>query len=373
MIKRATSILAAAAFVLALPASSLAAGPAVVGSAPPTSAPSMSMSFAPATIYAGRNSTLTMTLSNPDATAMSDVKFTATLPSGVNAASTSKSACGGTLSVSGKTIAFTAGTLAANGKCSMTITVTGATSGRYSLSATPANGATTGTAAKASLRVLRVPVVTMQLDFSVVSSSEATGLSVTIDNPNDIAIPGVSFTFTVPEQLSIWSDILNFPATCGEKVTTDPGEVVGNTMRHHFVTLSGITLPKAGTCVTHFSAGSYSGVRGGSYTLTTGAIKTPYGSIQAASAPFTLVQPEPVTVDATPSPSPKPEASPSASPRPTPQPTPQPASPAPALPASNDPGVPGLLLPLVGLGGLAVLAAVVGLLWRRGWRSVRSS
>jgi hypothetical protein len=365
MLRRTVSILASAALMLALPASSLAAVPAVAGSAP-----KMSMSFAPGIIYAGNNSTLTMTVSNPDAIAMSDVGFQGTLPSGVTSASTSKSACGGTLSVSGKTITFAGGSLAASAGCSMTITVRGASSGSYSVSATPSNGATTGSTATASIRVLITPTATLYWKYQ--GGSTAT-YALMIKNPNGLPISGVSFSVAAGDpQVQFFSSMQGSyldPSVCRTKATTDHVDPRTNApwSAIHKAQLT-TTLPARVTCEFDFDVYPMAA------TLSLSVIKTPYGSIplQDESDRPLMVAP---TLDATMLV--VVQSTPTASASPIPSPTPVPASdspvvspssspsPAPAAaPATGESGFPTVAL---GFGGLAVIGIALGaaVLWRR--------
>jgi hypothetical protein len=354
MRRETVSILASAALMLALPASGIATALGVVASAP-----NMSMSFSPGTMYVGASSTLTMTVSNPDAIDMSDVHFQATLHSGLTSASTSKSACGGTLSVSGQTVTLTGGQLAASAKCSMKITVKGASSGSYTVSATPANGTTTGSAAKASLRVLKGPVATINLSSPALhaplldgkAGGEKSSLTLTIDNPNDVAISGVRFDLAVPLHANVTNTA---DPTCAGTAGGPNGQYPNWNWGSSgvTVTISGITLPKQGSCTFFMETGAF---QSGNYTVTTSAITTQYGSIAAASASFTvdgaaaslnLVYSTPkLSTTATPSSA----SSPPAAAAPT---------------SSGDSGIPMVAVGAGGVGALG-LAGGLALLWRR--------
>ena len=88
--------------------------------------PTLGKAFSPATINAGGTSTLTITLSNPNATAASSASLTDTLPSGVVAGARSTT-CGGTVRPGGaSTVTLTGGSIPANGSCTVTASVTAA-------------------------------------------------------------------------------------------------------------------------------------------------------------------------------------------------------------------------------------------------------
>src|SRR5262249_55671844 len=98
-----------------------------VNAAPPPTPPAISKRFAPASISVGATSSLTFTITNPNAsTALTGVAFTDTLPAGVTVPGSSVSQCGGTLASSANTITLTGASIAAGGSCTFSFTVTGA-------------------------------------------------------------------------------------------------------------------------------------------------------------------------------------------------------------------------------------------------------
>ena len=98
----------------------------------PGVAPVIGKIFSPSTITAGTGvSTLTFTLSNANATAVTNVSFTDTYPTGVVNASTPNvvNACGGTVLggvASGNSIGLSGVTIAANSSCTISVDVTSA-------------------------------------------------------------------------------------------------------------------------------------------------------------------------------------------------------------------------------------------------------
>jgi ice-binding like protein/exosortase sorting signal-containing protein len=103
-----------------------------------TSTPTLGKAFSPATISAGGVSTLTVTLSNPNAaTAALTAPLIDTLPSGVVIAATPNvsTTCGGGAPVAvagGSTVTLPAGSsIPANGNCTLTANVTAAVGGSY--------------------------------------------------------------------------------------------------------------------------------------------------------------------------------------------------------------------------------------------------
>ena len=94
-------------------------------------APSLAKAFSPATIGAGATSLLTLTLSNPDATAATSASVTDTLPSGVIVAGGAGTTCGGTVTAVGSTVTLTGGSIPATGSCTVTVNVTAANAGSF--------------------------------------------------------------------------------------------------------------------------------------------------------------------------------------------------------------------------------------------------
>ena len=88
------------------------------------SAPSVTKSFSPNPIPAGGTSTLTVTLSNPNNTALTGASITDPLPSGLTpVAGTAATTCGGTATQTATALTLTGGTIPASGSCTLTLQV----------------------------------------------------------------------------------------------------------------------------------------------------------------------------------------------------------------------------------------------------------
>jgi len=104
---------------------------------PAAVAPTLGKSFSPATINAGGVSTLTIILSNTNATAATlTAPLIDSFPSGVVIAANPRTSCGGMLSTPSTaglfaTVVLTGGSIPANGFCAMTVGVTAAVAGNY--------------------------------------------------------------------------------------------------------------------------------------------------------------------------------------------------------------------------------------------------
>lgn len=139
--------------------------------APSPIAPTLGKAFSPATINAGGVSTLTITLSNPNASvATLTAPLVDTLPSGVVVAPTPNvsTTCGGVGApvavAGGTTVTLPAGrTIPANGSCTLTVSVTAAAAGSYIdtllAGALQTTNGTNPAPAVATLTVVVVPAV----------------------------------------------------------------------------------------------------------------------------------------------------------------------------------------------------------------------
>jgi hypothetical protein len=96
-------------------------------SVPVNSPPVLSESFSQPTMVAGGDSTMTITMSNPNDTAATITSpFTDTLPSGVVVVGSASTTTGGTVSapIGGGTMTLTGGSIPANGTGTITVEVT---------------------------------------------------------------------------------------------------------------------------------------------------------------------------------------------------------------------------------------------------------
>ncbi len=121
------------------------------------SAPSISKSFSPNPIAAGGTSTLTFTIANSNAAALSGVAFTDTFPTGLTVASApATSQCSGTVSSTSGSISLSGGSIAANSSCTVTVSVTASAGGTYSnvSGAVSSTNGGTGNTASAKLGVI---------------------------------------------------------------------------------------------------------------------------------------------------------------------------------------------------------------------------
>jgi uncharacterized repeat protein (TIGR01451 family) len=129
-----------------------------------TSPPTAAKSFSPAAVGLNGTSTLTITLTNPNATPSTGGAFTDTYPAGLvnaNPATGATNCAGGIVSAlnGAGTVSITAATIPASGSCTVTVNVTSAATGNYAISiaiggVTTTNAGANTAAANATLTVL---------------------------------------------------------------------------------------------------------------------------------------------------------------------------------------------------------------------------
>ena len=199
-------------------------------------APTATMSFAPAGIQPNGVSTLTITIANSNASALTGVAFTDTLPANLVVATPNGLAntCGGTATATGGTgsVSLTGGTVAANSSCSVGVNVTAAFTGTYLNSSGPvtSNEAPAGSPANATLAVAFPPTISKLFLPDTIPQNGTSLISFTISNPNsnssppnvDVPLTGVAFTDALPAGLAIASPP-NASSDCGGTLTAAAG------------------------------------------------------------------------------------------------------------------------------------------------------
>jgi uncharacterized repeat protein (TIGR01451 family) len=260
-----------------------AAASAVLTVAPMT-APSAVLVFTPNQIGVNGVSVLKVTLSNPNAVAITGVGFTDSYPSGlVNAASAlAATTCGGTVTASnnGSSLALSGASIPASGSCTVTVNVTGTSAGSYlsSTGAISTGNAGSGSAASATLSVLLAPTVSLQFTPAMNLVNSTSQLTVTLSNPNSIAITGAAFSDSYP------SGLLNTTPASG--ATTCVSGAVTAPVGGGSLTLSGATIAGNGSCTVTVNVSSASA---GNYLDSTGPVSTSNaGSGAAASATLVM-------------------------------------------------------------------------------------
>lgn len=258
-----------------------------VGPIPPT----LSKAFSPAAINAGDTGTLTITLSNADATAAAITSLIDTLPAGVFVAAGAQSTTcvGGTVaaSIGSSTVELTGGAIPANnGSCTVTVPVTSLVLGLHvntlAIGALQTGNGNNAAPAFASLNVVgpgAAPTLVKTFAPASINAGGLSTLTITLSNTNgSLADLSAALIDTLPAGVSV-AAIPGVVNTCGGAVTANPGATT--------VTLSAAAaIPARASCsvsvnVTAPVAGNYLNV------LIAGALKTNRGT-NAAPALATL-------------------------------------------------------------------------------------
>jgi uncharacterized repeat protein (TIGR01451 family) len=245
-----------------------------VGSAP-LAPPTIGKSFGAATIPLSGTTTLSFTITNPNAsTGLTGVNFTDTLPAGLVASGTATGNCGGgTVTINSGSASLSGGSIAGGGSCTISgITITGTTVGIKNNSVTvgSANGGS-GNTSSATLIVLAPPTFTKAFSPSTIFQSQTSTLTFTITNPNSVPTTGLGFTDPLPAGLlgvSLNSD------TCGGTAVATPTSV----------SLSGGTVAASSSCTI---TATVQAAAGGSLVNTTSTLTS--NDPTAAAATATLV------------------------------------------------------------------------------------
>ncbi len=248
--------------------------------------PTITKSFSPDPVAVNDTSTLSFTVTNPNAAvALSVIDFSDTLPAGVAVADSGPTTiCGGSLSTinATSTIAFTGGSLAGGANCVIPVTVTVTTAGPHLnvsgfISATE-SGTNTGPSGSASdsITAISPPSISKLFNPNPILTDGTSTLTFTISNPNpDEALAGVQFndTFpTTPDAMVVASPTGASTSGCGTPAYAPVAAAVS-------ISFSGGTIAAGGTCtvtvdVTAILTGDYANTSGSVSATTAGTGNT---------------------------------------------------------------------------------------------------
>ena len=255
--------------------------------------PTIGKSFSPNPIAVSAVSTLTFTLTNGNAVALTGAQFTDSLPAGVQVAATpaASTTCGGpptwAPAAAATTLSFSGGTIPASGSCAVSVNVTATTAGPHGnvsgFVSTVESGTSTSSIATATLTAILPPSIAKQFSPSPVLANGTSLLTFSITNSNaGNALGGVAFGDTYPAGLTNANPLV--PAvsnTCGGVVTAVAG---GNSL-----SLAGGSIAVAGNCtitvpVTAAVTGTYVNTSGAVSDAVAGSGNTASGTL-AVNAP----------------------------------------------------------------------------------------
>jgi uncharacterized repeat protein (TIGR01451 family) len=230
-------------------------------------APTITEAFVPATVGPTVTSTLTITLNNSNAFALTQSDLIDTLPSSLSVAGNGATTCTGatvSLVASGTSIALTGAVIPAKGTCTVTVPVSSTTTGSYAsniaanaLTTGPAGGNTATATATLSVTAPVAPTITETFAPASVSTNSNSTLTISLSNSNAYPLTQVALTDALPSGLSVATS----PAvtnTCNGSVSSGTGSAV----------LASGTIPASGSCTITVSVSSGTA---GTYTNTIAA------------------------------------------------------------------------------------------------------
>src|SRR5439155_1623308 len=149
----------------------------------------------------GDTSVLTVTLTNPNAAAVTGAAFTDAYPANLvnTAAASGATTCAGgavTAANNGASVALSGATVPGNGACTVTVNVTSAAAGAYanSTGAVTTTNAGSSAGASATLNVLAHPAIAKAFAPANIAPNATSILTITLTNPNAVAVTGAAFT-----------------------------------------------------------------------------------------------------------------------------------------------------------------------------------
>lgn len=273
-------------------------------------APTVTKAFGAATIIAGNTTTLTITLSNGNNSAITGVAFSDNYPANLFNDSTPGivNTCGGTVTgtAGGTSLVLTGGTIPARpggagtfGTCTVTITVTSSETAEYTNTTgtiTTANAGTFGPDT-AILNVLAPPQISKSFSPTTIAvgggggSSAYSTLTLELSNPttSTVSLTGVAVTDVFPANLVM----RNSPAAnnlCGGTLEGRTGGAWGAVAGGDTeLRVTGVTLAPNASCTVTVRVRS---ATAGIYTNTTNAVTSTNGGTGiTASAVLTIGQP----------------------------------------------------------------------------------
>ena len=261
---------------------------------PPTAA----KSFSPPSVATSEESTLTITLTNPNSTAITGASFADTYPANLRNATVpnASTTCAGTVLASPNatnpgTLSLSGGTIPANGSCTVTVQVVSTVNGNYTNNTGSISTTNAGTGSSVSgILTVGVPSISKLFSPTPVQLGQNSTLTFTLSNGTNSAMTAVAFSDTFPTmpQAMVVATPSTTTNTCGGTFTAAAG--AGS------VTFAGGTIAANSSCTVSVVV-SYPLATAsiGTYNNTSGAISAA-GPLtgNTASASLTVTQAVPV-------------------------------------------------------------------------------
>ena len=222
--------------------------------------PAVAKAFAPASIGAGSSSTLTITLSNPNASAITGISLTDNLPAGMVLAASpnaSTTCTGGTVAATAgnSALSLSGATVPASGSCSVSASVTVASAGSYTntipAAAVSSNNAGLSSAGSQTLVVTAPPALAKSFSPGTVAPNASATLTIKLSNPSASVMTGATLTDIFPTTTSgapgnmVLFDLVS-SNTCGGSLSTSSGAALA--VGSASVKLTGGSIPANDVC-----------------------------------------------------------------------------------------------------------------------------
>lgn len=246
--------------------------------------PTVSKAFSPALITPGGTSTLTITLTNPNASIdLTGAALTDTLPSGVTTVGgTAATTCNGSATQDPNSVSLSGGTIPQGSNCTLSVNVTSATNNTYTntiaAGALTTNAGSNANPASANLIVASPPTISKAFSPGQITPGGTSTLTITLTNPNSNVPLTLSSALTDTLPANVTTVNSTAQTTCSGGTAS---QMTGS------VTLTGGTIPVSSSCTLKVDVTSSVG---GVYTNTiaAGALQTNGGS-NAAQATADLI------------------------------------------------------------------------------------
>ena len=234
-----------------------------------------------ASASAGSSQTLSIRVSNPNATALTGLAFTDQLPEGLVVAPTPalNNGCGGvvTATPSATQVRLNGGALAANASCTVTVAVLSNVAGGYT-NTLPAGSVTTyegvqnAEPTSARLVISSPPTLSKQFEPAVIAPGGTSRLTVFVGNPNSVAM---TLSADLVDTLPTSPGPVTIAATPALGGTCPAGKVTATAGAASLRLLSGTAVPAGGCTIEVDVSASTPGVH--TNALPVGALRTDLG------------------------------------------------------------------------------------------------
>ena len=267
-------------------ASATATDSTMIGS---MTAPTIAKAFSPASISSGGSSTVTLTLTNSNTTALTGGAFTDTLSNMSAAGGSVGGTCPGTtpgaLTAGATALSFSGITIPASGSCTVTFNVASTTNGTnpnttsgVTTTQTPTAGAASNSA-DLTVTALAAPTIAKAFSPASISSGGSSTVTLTLTNSNTTALTGGAFTDTLSNMSAAGGSV---GGTCEG---TTPSTLTAGAAALSF---SGIAIPASGGCTVTFSVTSATNGTNPNTTSGVTTTQTPTAGVASNTADLTV-------------------------------------------------------------------------------------